>query len=89
MNNFFEGVAPNDAVYKVTNFILNMGVSCLPGVGEVKDCVEAITGVDMITGEKLSVLERLIAAVCLFIPVVGASFVRESGQGVVKCIGKH
>ena len=66
-----------------------MTVSCLPGVGEVRDCVEAITGVDMITGEKLSVLERLIAAVCLFIPVVGASFVRESGQGVVKFIGKH
>lgn len=66
-----------------------MTVSCLPVIGNVRDCVEVITGVDMITGEKLSVLERLIAAVCLFIPVVGASFVRESGQGIVKFIGKH
>ena len=43
----------------------------------------------MITGEKLSVAERLITAACFFIPIVGASFVRESGQGIVKFIGKH
>uniref|UniRef100_UPI001A9AB21D HNH/ENDO VII family nuclease n=1 Tax=Clostridium sp. D43t1_170807_H7 TaxID=2787140 RepID=UPI001A9AB21D len=46
-------------------------------------------GVNMITGEKLSLAERLITAACFFIPIVGASFVRESGQGIVKFIGKH
>lgn len=66
-----------------------MAVSCLSVIGDVRDCVEAITGVNMITGEKLSLAERLITAVCLFIPIVGVSFVRETGQGIVKFIGKH
>ena len=89
VNSFFEEVAPNDTVYNVTNSILDMAISCIPVVGDVRDGVEVITGVDMITGEKLSVLERLITAACFFIPIVGASFVRESGQGIVKFIGKH
>ena len=89
VNSFFEGVAPNDTVYNVTNSILDMAVSCIPIVGDVRDGVEVITGVNMITGEKLSLAERLITAACFFIPMVGASFVRESGQGVVKFIGKH
>ena len=89
VNSFFEWVAPNDTVYNVTNSILDMAVSCIPVVGDIRDGVEVITGVSMITGEKLSVAERLITAACFFIPLVGASFVRESGQGIVKFIGKH
>ena len=89
VNSFFEEVAPNDTVYNVTNSILDMAVSCIPVVGDVRDGVEVITGVNMITGEKLSLAERLITAACFFIPIVGASFVRESGQGIVKFIGKH
>ena len=89
VNSFFEWVAPNDTVYNVTNSILDMAVSCIPIVGDIRDGVEVITGVSMITGEKLSVAERLITAACFFIPLVGASFVRESGQGIVKFIGKH
>ena len=60
-----------------------MVVSCLPWVGYVRDGVEVITGVNMITGENLSVAERLITAECFFIPVVGTSFIREAGQGIV------
>ena len=89
MNSFFEWVAPNDTVYNVTNSILDMAVSCIPIVGDIRDGVEVITGVNMITGEELSAPERVITVVCLFIPIVGASFVRESGQGIVKFIGKH
>ena len=89
VNSFFEEVAPNDTVYNVTNSILDMAVSCIPIVGDIRDGVEVITGVNMITGEKLSLAERLITAACFFIPIVGASFVRESGQGIVKFIGKH
>lgn len=61
-----------------------MAVSCIPVVGDIRDGVEVITGVNMITGENLSVAERLITAECFFIPVVGTSFIREAGQGIVK-----
>ena len=86
MNSFFEWVAPNDTVYNVTNSILDMAVSCIPVVGDIRDGVEVITGVSMITGEKLSVAERLITAACFFIPLVGASFVREFLIITYQCI---
>ena len=80
VNSFFEWVAPNDTVYNVTNSILDMAVSCIPVVGDIRDVVEVLTGVNMMTGEELSLLERGVTLACMFLLIVGISFVRESRQ---------
>ena len=80
MDSFFEWVAPNDTVYNVTNSILDMAVSCIQVVGDIRDVVEVLTGVNMMTGEELSLLERGVTLACMFLLIVGISFVRESRQ---------
>ncbi|WP_195469807.1 pre-toxin TG domain-containing protein [Clostridium sp. D43t1_170807_H7] len=80
MDSFFEWVAPNDTVYNVTNSILDMAVSCIQVVGDIRDVVEVLTGVNMMTGEELSLLEKGVTLACMFLLIVGISFVRESRQ---------
>lgn len=57
-------------------------VSFVPGLGDLKDAQEAITGVDLITGRELSWMERGITVAAAFIPVVGGAALREIvGEG--------
>ncbi len=41
---------------------------------------EAIVGMDLITGKKLSALERVLAGACVIVPVVSGSMVRIAGK---------
>lgn len=68
--------------------IVSMTVSVLPGTGEIKDIQEAITGVDLITGEKLSVGEQVFTAVCVFLPVISGKAVRVKKAGFIKATTK-
>jgi RHS repeat-associated protein len=67
---------------------VSTAVSFLPGVGDVKDWQEAVTGTDLITGRKLSNLERGITVAAAFIPIVGGSVLRnmfgESAEHLAK-----
>ena len=64
------------AVKEVSSF----GISLIPGLGDAKDLQEAIGGMDLITGKKLSALERALAGVCVIVPVVSGSMVRIAGK---------
>ena len=65
-----------DAVKEVSSF----GISLIPGLGDAKDLQEAIGGMDLITGKKLSALERVLAGACVIVPVVSGSMVRIAGK---------
>jgi len=68
-------------------WLLSAGVGFIPVAGEAKDVQEAITGVDLITGEKLSGWERALTVVCIFIPFVGGSAVRGALKGAEALAG--
>jgi RHS repeat-associated protein len=56
---------------------VSTAVSFIPGLGDLKDAQEAITGVDLISGRELSWSERGITVVAAFIPVVGGAALRN------------
>lgn len=61
-------------------------VSFIPLAGDAKDVQETITGVDLITGKKLSKADRIITAGTIALPVVSGKSVRavKSGAKAVK-----
>ena len=63
---------------KVSSF----GISLIPGLGDARDLQEAIGGMDLITGKKLSALERVLAGACVIVLVVSGSMVRIAGKNV-------
>ena len=56
----------------------------LPGVGDAKDIQEAVTGYDIITGQRLSVGDRCITASCAFLPIINGAAVRVGKKGLTK-----
>ncbi|MEE0348930.1 MAG: pre-toxin TG domain-containing protein [Lachnospiraceae bacterium] len=64
------------AVKEVSSF----GISLIPGLGDAKDLQEAIGGIDLITGKKLSALERVLAGACVIVPIISGSMVRIAGK---------
>ena len=64
------------AVKEVSSF----GISLIPGLGDAKDLQEAIGGMDLITGKKLSALERVLAGACVIVPIISGSMVRIAGK---------
>jgi len=59
-----------------TEWILSAGLGFIPFVGELKDVQEAFTGVDLITGERPTIGERLLTGVLILFPFVGGSTLR-------------
>ena len=49
-------------------------------LGDGKDLQESISGLDLITGKKLSALERVLAGACVIVPVISGSMVRIAGK---------
>ncbi|HKV12058.1 MAG TPA: polymorphic toxin-type HINT domain-containing protein [Thermoanaerobaculia bacterium] len=79
IESFKEEVSEDKDKYKEA---ISTAVSLIPGIGDLKDAQEAITGVDLITGRELSWMERGITAVAAVIPVVGGKVLREIvGEG--------
>ena len=64
--------------------ICSMTVSTLPGAGDYVDAQQAITGIDLITGERLTAGERVLTAVCVFIPLISGKAVRVVKKGYIK-----
>ena len=64
------------AVKEVSSF----GISLIPGLGDAKDLQEAIGGMNLITGKKLSALERVLAGACVIVPIISGSMVRIAGK---------
>ncbi|MCQ1530217.1 pre-toxin TG domain-containing protein [Lutispora saccharofermentans] len=62
--------------------IASAGVGLLPIVGDVKDVQEVLTGYDIISGEKLTWIDRGITFICVFVPIVSGKAARE-GLGLV------
>ena len=58
----------------------SFGISLIPFLGDGKDLQESISGLDLITGKKLSALERVLAGACVIVPVVSGSMVRIAGK---------
>ena len=52
----------------------------IPFLGDGKDLQESISGLDLITGKKLSALERVLAGACVIVPVISGSMVRIAGK---------
>lgn len=65
----------------------SLGASFIPIVGDIKDIQEAITGVDVISGKKLSLGERFVSGLAAAVPFVSGAGVRagtELGQAVLR-----
>ena len=64
----------------------DLAVSMIPGLGDAKDIQEVITGVNLVTGEKLTARDRAVTVVAAALPVVGGPVVRKAadviGSGV-------
>ncbi len=57
-------------------------VSALPGVGDLKDWQEVVTGADLITGERLTWWERGITVGAAVVPVLPGKGLRKLADGV-------
>lgn len=75
-----EGLKPALAV-------LSIGLGFVPILGDLKDIQEVLTGVDLITGEKLSPGERLLTAVAMLVPVVNGKMLRAGADLAVEGAG--
>ena len=75
-----ENKAKKDNTISVAKEIGSFGISLIPFLGDGKDLQESISGLDLITGKKLSVLERVLAGACVIVPVVSGSMVRIAGK---------
>ena len=75
-----EDKAKKDNTISVAKEIGSFGISLIPFLGDGKDLQEAISGLDLITGKKLSALERVLAGACVIVPVVSGSMVRIAGK---------
>jgi hypothetical protein len=64
--------------------ILDVAMDFTPGVGWAKDCIQAISGVNPITGEKLSTFERSAALIGAVTVGFGSKFLKG-----FKAITKH
>jgi RHS repeat-associated protein len=67
---------------------VSAAVSMLPVAGEIKDFQEAVSGVDVLTGEELTPKDRLITAAAFFVPFVGGGVLREGAQAGLKAVDK-
>ncbi|MBQ3600182.1 MAG: pre-toxin TG domain-containing protein, partial [Lachnospiraceae bacterium] len=56
----------------------------VPVVGDIKDVQEAVTGVDLVTGERLSKVERGISLACMLIPIVNGKMVIKGGKKLLR-----
>ena len=75
-----ENKAKKDNTISVAKEIGSFGISLIPFLGDGKDLQESISGLDLITGKKLSALERVLAGACVIVPVVSGSMVRIAGK---------
>jgi hypothetical protein len=80
--NVASGQAEQDR--KFVDRTLSLGLSVAPGIGEVKDAQEALTGVDYLTGEELATWERWVTVGAFALPMVGGKAIRELVQGTAK-----
>lgn len=60
----------------------SMALGFVPILGDAKDFQEAVTGTDLVTGEKLSPWERILTAGAVFVPVVSGKLLRTAVDGV-------
>ena len=70
--------------YDLFNSISSMLTGFIPGIGDVKDIQEAVTGYDILTGQKLSTGDRCITIACSFLPIINGAAVRVGKKGVTK-----
>ena len=75
-----ENKAKKDNTISVAKEIGSFGISLIPFLGDGKDLQESISGLDLITGKKLSALERVLAGACVIVPVISGSMVRIAGK---------
>ena len=71
-----------DYFMKVGTVLLDAGLGFVPGVGWAKDVYEFATGVNAITGEKLTTFERTMAAVGILTAGIGSK-IAVAGKVVV------
>ena len=75
-----ENKAKKDNTISVAKEIGSFGISLISFLGDGKDLQESISGLDLITGKKLSALERVLAGACVIVPVISGSMVRIAGK---------
>jgi RHS repeat-associated protein len=57
--------------------LASIGISFIPVVGDGKDAQEVLTGRDYVSGDNLSISDRVITALAAAVPIVGGKVVRE------------
>lgn len=71
---------------------ISIGVGFIPFIGDIKDAQEFFTGIDLVTGERLSMTDRVITLGSALIPVVNGKALREGIELVTdgaKNIARH
>ena len=63
---------------------VSLVLSLIPVVGDIKDVIESVSGYDVITGEPLSLWERILCIGCSIIPIVNGTAVRIGKKGFAK-----
>ena len=65
---------------KKQNSFFSTVLGFVPVLGDAKDVQETVTGVDVVTGEKLGAKERIFTGICIVVPVVNGKAVRVVGD---------
>lgn len=86
---FFRDLSPNKKVYDSVQWVADIALSCIPIVGDEREVIEVITGVEMVTGEELSPLQRGLTIVCMLLPFVGGKLGRELICEDVQFVAKY
>lgn len=64
------------------DYIASIELSLIPGVGDIKDLVESVSGEDFITGDSLTDWERVLSFGCALLPVVSYSGINATADGI-------
>ena len=64
------------------NYIASIELSLIPGVGDVKDVVDSVSGKDFMTGDTLAGWERVLSFGCALLPIVSYSGVNAGIDGI-------
>ena len=82
--NLESAILKSKQTEEIVEGVASAGISTMPVLGDIKDAQEAVTGVDLVTGERLTKVERGISFACMLIPIVNGKMIIKGGKKLVR-----
>lgn len=82
--NLESSILKSKQTEEIVEGVASAGISIMPVLGDIKDAQEAVTGVDFVTGERLTKVERGISFACMLIPIVNGKMIIKGGKKLVR-----